>query len=666
MLPSHSTLPTPAPSFAPTAVPSSMPSSIPSTVPTALPSAMPTPTPSRLPSSMPSFVPSAVPAAAHAPAVGGADVHHRGALADTDDRFAVCAANVGADAFADLQHRLPLPVADDRRPDGGAHQRPVADAHATHRASDAGADAPDDGPLGRADEQADERAAPAPTIPAPSAAPTFATELPTPLSWPPTPLPSSGPSSLPSSAPTTPPTAAPSSVPSPLPSAAPTSEPTLVPAPAPTPRPVALSPTRVPTAAPSRVPTAAPSGAPTAHDASRRPTYVPTALPSGKPSVPPTSMPSSTPTSPWPTPAATNFTGFNYRSTLTCVTGPLPANATYVNGVSARPRVRTRLRTGTTLVVRTGTSGFVATQSEAGCRFATTCGRRAYRIFIGFYNAKTRSLEDYYDKNHLTVANADGAADFIESYEARDDLIFVVFTTYRYEYLEWEPRLPAALKRCGATSALHKLTADRTNSINGQYILVSQCGKGVAWASQHGLEASAVDTGTALEMEVDIDSKFELYNGDAHARFNFTYAPELTPTLQSVSRLNGTTAGGTTLKLNVTGIRKGLATVENTTVTLGGVLCAIQLSDVATYRDQHLCDWDGVNCDNLGITFHNETNTTMITCLTVPLGLFRRRARGGDSGESVAVGPRAEPESDHLGLCRLVVVPDDVGRRAGK
>mgnify|MGYP003307879992 FL=1 len=255
-------------------------------------------------------------------------------------------------------------------------------------------------------------------------------------------------------------------------------------------------------------------------------------------------------------------------------------------------------------------------RSEAGCRFRDDLWSTAYRIFIGFYNAKTRSLEDYYDKNHLTVANSEGAADFIESYEARDDLIFVVFTTYRYEYLEWEPRLPAALKRCGATSALHKLTADRVTSINGHYILVSQCGKGVAWASQHGLEASATATGTALEMEVDIDSKFELYNGDAHARFNFTYAPELTPTLQSVSRLNGTTAGGTTLKLNVTGIREGLATVENTTVTLGGVLCAIQLSDVATYRDQHLCDWDGVNCDNLGIAFHNETNTTMITCLT--------------------------------------------------
>ena len=184
--------------------------------------------------------------------------------------------------------------------------------------------------------------------------------------------------------------------------------------------------------------------------------------------------------------------------------GPLPANATYVRGVSARPRVRTRLRTGTTLVVRTGTPASWPRSPRPAAASATTCGRR-HRIFIGFYNAKTRSLEDYYDKNHLTVANSEGAADFIESYEARDDLIFVVFTTYRYEYLEWEPRLPAALKRCGATSALHKLTADRTTSINGQYILVSQCGKGVAWASQHGLEASA-GHGHGLEMEVDIDS----------------------------------------------------------------------------------------------------------------------------------------------------------------
>ena len=223
------------------------------------------------------------------------------------------------------------------------------------------------------------------------------------------------------------------------PFAAPTSEPTLVPAPAPTPRPVALSPTRVPTAAPSRVPTAAPSGAPTAH------TRAWADLRAHGPAFRETERAADVNALVDADVAVADARGHELHGLQLLVDahvrhGPLPANATYVNGVSARPRVRTRLRTGTTLVVRTGTSGFVATQSEAGCRFRDDLWSTAYRIFIGFYNAKTRSLEDYYDKNHLTVANADGAADFIESYEARDDLILVVFTTYRYEYLEWEPR----------------------------------------------------------------------------------------------------------------------------------------------------------------------------------------------------------------------------------
>ena len=109
--------------------------------------------------------------------------------------------------------------------------------------------------------------------------------------------------------------------------------------------------------------------------------------------------------------------GLQLRWRLTAPRVRCSRTPTYVNGVSARPRVRTRLRTGTTLVVH-GHVRLRATQSEAGCRFAADLWSTAYRIFIGFYNAKTRSLEDYYDKNHLTVANADGAADFIESYEA--------------------------------------------------------------------------------------------------------------------------------------------------------------------------------------------------------------------------------------------------------
>ena len=89
-----------------------------------------------------------------------------------------------------------------------------------------------------------------------------------------------------------------------------------------------LQPTAYPSVPPKPAPTMLPSHS----------SYVPTALPAGNPSGPPTSIPSSTPTSPWPTPAATNFTGFNYRSTLTCVTGPLPANATLVVAIVGRRR----------------------------------------------------------------------------------------------------------------------------------------------------------------------------------------------------------------------------------------------------------------------------------------------------------------------------------------
>ena len=86
--------------------------------------------------------------------------------------------------------------------------------------------------------------------------------------------------------------------------------------------------------------------------------------------------------------------------------------------------------------------------------------------------------------------------------------------------------------------------------------------------------------------------------------------------LESLSRYNGTTAGGTTLKLNVSGISEALA--QNLTVTLGGIPCALHYDDITSYRDQHLCDWDGVDCSNIGVEYIRTTNTTMLTCLTNP------------------------------------------------
>ena len=626
LVPSYSTLPTPAPSFHPTTVPSSLPPQLPSAVPTATPSRPPSAVPTPMPSALPSSRPSSVPPSAPKPAPTAAPTYTSGAPTASPTTpspsivpFAVptSAPTYKTDApSASPTTRGPTTVAPSHAPtivttgapSGEPSNKPTAAP--TSVPSSTPTSVPLSQPSG-----------------VPSVPPTFTTPLPTdtPLPTHSTALPTTEPSSLPSSHPTSPPSSSPTARPSSPPSASPTTpaptiRPTPVPAPAPTPAPVLLA---SPTAAPTKKPTPAPTTArPTIAGASRRPSYGPTALPTPSPSAVPSLGPTAAPTTLAPTPAATNFSGFHYRSTLTCVTGPMPANVSYAADISARPRVRTRLRTGTTLIVRAGTtqsgdSGFVATQSEAGCRFRDPLwSTSTYSIFFGFYDAKTRSLEASYEPGYeMTVAESQAAAAFIATYEERDDLIFVVVTN-EYFKLHWEPLLPAALKRCGATSALHKLPASDGAWVYGHYLLVGQCGRGVAWSAQHGLEMSNADTGTALQLEVDVDATFELWNGDSHAGFNFTYAPALTPTLVSVSRLNGTTAGGTTLRLNVTGIARGLASVDNTSVTLGGIACALRVEDVRSYRDQFLCDWDGVDCDTLGIAFHNETNTTMITCLT--------------------------------------------------
>ena len=250
----------------------------------------------------------------------------------------------------------------------------------------------------------------------------------------------------------------------------------------------------------------------------------------------------------------------------------------------------------------------------------------------------------------MTVAESQAAAAFIATYEERDDLIFVVVTN-EYFKLHWEPLLPAALKRCGATSALHKLPASDDAWVYGHYLLVGQCGRGVAWSAQHGLEMSNADTGTALQLEVDVDATFELWNGDSHAGFNFTYAPALTPTLVSVSRLNGTTAGQGYSPLQ-TAASAGISWVgEN-----GFIGVAFKQTNAlygvpgghAHGEEEHEDEHDD---DHLS----NER-----------LGLFGRRARRGNPGEPVAVGPRAEPALVDVGVRGSLVLPDDLGRPPGE
>jgi hypothetical protein len=88
---------------------------------------------------------------------------------------------------------------------------------------------------------------------------------------------------------------------------------------------------------------------------------------------------------------------------------------------------------------------------------------------------------------------------------------------------------------------------------------------------------------------------------------SYTYDLARTPTVTNISRLTGTTAGGTSITL--TG--QGLGTDPE--VRLRGVKCATARADIGSYRGMHLCDWGdmqreqgktevAVNCSGLGAT----------------------------------------------------------------
>jgi len=88
---------------------------------------------------------------------------------------------------------------------------------------------------------------------------------------------------------------------------------------------------------------------------------------------------------------------------------------------------------------------------------------------------------------------------------------------------------------------------------------------------------------------------------------DFSFDEDLTPFVQWISRKNGTTAGGTTVQLVGSGFLPNA-----TTVKLAGVTCALAYDEVGDYRGKHLCEWEGVNCEGLGVS----EDGTRLTCLT--------------------------------------------------
>lgn len=280
-------------------------------------------------------------------------------------------------------------------------------------------------------------------------------------------------------------------------------------------------------------------------------------------------------------------------ATLKCITGALSMNATALK--TAEIKLGTRLRTNEILTVHSGRRGhssyggtsFIAIASEPACRQRhallelTVAG-----IAFAFYSPAERALVDYQVHAYtLTTSKSKAAASFIASYSSRNDLLLLVFTSFNLR-IESSPELLSALEACGGSTMLHSLATSSSGQINANYALVARCSDRprAGYSANLGLEVS---DSLSADIEIDVDEYYFFANGESKAGINFTYDPGMTPSLIAMSRSYGTTAGGTTLVLNITGIPS--FTMHNLSVSLGGVTCAVRDSEIKTYRGLSLC-----------------------------------------------------------------------------
>ena len=148
------------------------------------------------------------------------------------------------------------------------------------------------------------------------------------------------------------------------------------------------------------------------------------------------------------------------------------------------------------------------------------------------------------------------------------------------------------------------------------YMVVGQCNANIppGWSKTRGLEVASFKPKATLEI---------IFNPSDYFDFRITadfeegapileYSDDDTYFVEYISRKNGTTAGGTTLVIEGSGQGATDGFPDDLEVYLGGVRCSTQNATIGSYRGKHLCEWDGVNCEDIGIL--NYT----VTCLTNP------------------------------------------------
>ena len=239
------------------------------------------------------------------------------------------------------------------------------------------------------------------------------------------------------------------------------------------------------------------------------------------------------------------------------------------------------------------------------------------RICAGYYDPATRTVVRTLSLyGYDTAARRESMIDFIKSGRVKH-LFFIVS---RYWNLHGtDEALVTALESCGASDTI--FTSDSSDQYERKsYILLGQCNAGLSrgYSASVGMEGKGAYYYHNLELETDPLSAFNVgldpatgddaasTTGASTTTWEYSYSEALTPRVYSISRLNGTTAGGTTVMINGTGFGNN----ATTDVFLAGIRCAVTYEQIGSYRGQHLCEWDGVDCTGLRVS------ESSIVCLT--------------------------------------------------
>ena len=204
---------------------------------------------------------------------------------------------------------------------------------------------------------------------------------------------------------------------------------------------------------------------------------------------------------------------------------------------------------------------------------------------------------------------------FVTNTTAAHMLVLQTFYTTRYHSVRSAPLWSLLQAHCGGSSLVpdsRGTTDDFGSSINSRpWAFVGRCGASLpkGWARARGYEQLGTEQQGFARVLMKIGAHFTFPDTTNPATLTraYTYDPALTPRVHSISRLNGTTAGGTVVEL--TGTNLGLAlgnaapgnTAQHATVTLAGKACAMVASEIGFYEGKSLCAWDGVRCDGLGV-----------------------------------------------------------------